>query len=159
MERLDWPLGRVFSFLTKQYIGRVSNQFHDTPVERYYFALYLIGKHDGKISQQELADLLLIDKVSLVRILDALTADGLIERIVNPNDRRQHILKATPKAEEWVNQIHNELQAQNDYFISLVDEEYRDGFIEGLKQLVCRAKDIPSDQIKLFLNKNYNNND
>lgn len=155
MERIEWPYGRIFSFLTKQYIGKVTGAFHDTPVERYYFALYVIGRNSGKISQQELADYMLIDKVSLVRILDSLTADGLIIRVINPNDRRQHLLEITPEAQTWLDKIEQTLQEQNNYFLSLIDPEYRDGFEEGLKQLVARTQDIASDQIELILTKKH----
>ena len=66
------PLGKVFGFLTKKYIGIVSEKMRTTPIADNYFALLTIGLNSGKISQQELADHLLTDKVSLVRILDSL---------------------------------------------------------------------------------------
>jgi MarR family transcriptional regulator for hemolysin len=159
MERLAWPMGKILSFLTKQYISRVTASFQGTPVERYYFALYMIAKKSGKITQQELADTLLIDKVSVVRILDILTEEDLIERTVNPKDRRQHLLHVKPKAEPWISRINEVLEENNDFFLSMIDEQYRDGFIEGIKQLVMGSKDIPSDSIKLYLTKNNTNND
>src|SRR5688572_26146124 len=99
------PLGRIFGFLTKQYIGLLAKRMENTPVERYYYALMIIGQNSGKISQQQLADQLLTDKVCMVRMLDCLEKDGLIERTVNPGDRRQHLLSVTEKGRPWVMEI------------------------------------------------------
>jgi DNA-binding MarR family transcriptional regulator len=56
-------------------------------------------------SQSEIAAELAIDKSTLVLILDRLEADGLIERAVLRNDRRQRIPKATPKGAELKNLV------------------------------------------------------
>lgn len=149
----DWPLGRMFSFLTKQYIGEMMDRMKETPVQRYYYALYIIGKNSGAITQQELANHLLMDKVSMVRILDVLMEDGFITRTVNPSDRRQHLLSITEKASPWVDEIAHNLQATTDRFISLLPENLRENFIQSLQILICKTQDIPSDSIELFYNR------
>lgn len=149
----DWPLGRMFSFLTKQYIGEMALRMKDTPIERYYFPLYLIGKNSGKISQQELADELLMDKVSLVRILDVLTNDGYVTRSVNPNDRRQHLLSLTEKAQPWLARIKQGLLDTNEHFLGFLPEENRMLFSETLQLLICKTKDLPIEDIELFYNR------
>lgn len=149
----EWSLGRTFSFLTKQYLGKLAQVMSHTPVERYYYPLYIIGKNNGKISQQELANHLLTDKVSVVRILDALTSDGFIERTVNPKDRRQHLLTITPKAEPWIKDIEKGIQETNDYFLHLLPEELRKPFEESLNQLIRQTSEIKSDQYEIFIQK------
>jgi MarR family transcriptional regulator for hemolysin len=151
--QIDWPLGRMFSFLTKQYIGEMALRMKNTPIERYYFPLYLIGKNSGKISQQELADQLLMDKVSLVRILDVLTNDGYVIRTVNPNDRRQHLLSLTDKAKPWISEIEQGLIDTNNHFIGFLPEENRQLFSEMLQLLICKTKDLPIEDIELFYNR------
>ncbi len=150
MVQYEWPLGRIFSFLTKQFIGELALKMADTPVERYYFPLFIIGKNSGKISQQELADHILTDKVSMVRIIDALTEDGYVLRNVNPNDRRQHLLSITEKAEPWIDVIEQKMRETNEHFMGFLPEEKRDNFKELLQLLVCKTKDIPVEQIELF---------
>lgn len=150
MHRIEWPLGRVFSFLTKQFIGQLATRMSGTPVERYYFPLYIIGKNSGKISQQELADQILTDKVSMVRILDCLTKDGFIERKVNPEDRRQHLLHITPKAEPWILEIENGLKETNQAFFQLLPEDKQEDFKNMLSLLICKTKDLDIEEIELF---------
>lgn len=149
----EWPLGRFFSFLTKQYIGKLTQRMEHTPVERYYFPLYLIGKNNGLISQQELANQLLMDKVSLVRILDALQADGFIERKRNPNDRRQHLLHITAKAEPWIQEIGDGIKETNEYFFSFINPDLRADFESILADLITKTQEIPADQFEFFYPK------
>lgn len=146
------PLGRVFGFLTKQYIGILSKKMEDSPVDRYYFPLYIIGKNSGKISQQQLADQLLTDKVSLVRILDNLAEDGLIERKVNPNDRRQHLLCVTEKGQPWIEEIEKCMHETDELFIQLVAASNPD-IHSQLLEMMHSAKELIVQDIELFYNK------
>ncbi len=153
MVQTDWPLGRIFGFLTKQYLGKLNQRMEHTPVDRNFFPLYLIGKNSGKISQQELADQIMTDKVSMVRILDHLSEDGLIKRTVNPNDRRQHLLSVTEKAEPWISEIEKGLQETNEFFFQLLPPEKRADFLELLSLLICKTKDLSIEEFELFYNR------
>lgn len=153
MTTQEWPLGRFFSFLTKQYIGKLAQRMEHTPVERYYFPLYLIGKNNGVISQQELANQLIMDKVSLVRILDVLESDGFIERKTNPHDRRQHLLNITSKAEPWIQEIGNAIKETNDYFMNLLPTHLHADFELILTELITKTQEIPADQFEFFYPK------
>ena len=147
------PLGRIFGFLTRQYIGMLGKRMQNTPVERYYFALLVIGQNSGKISQQQLADQLLTDKVSMVRMLDCLEKDGLIERSVNPGDRRQHLLATTPKGHPWVKEIEQALAETDEMFLSFIDPEFRLPFHQELKKLCTSVTDLPVEAVELFYNR------
>lgn len=143
------PLGRMFSYLTKQYIGQVTKRMENTPVSRYYFPLYIIGKNCGKISQKQLAEQLMMDKVSLVRILDNLTADGLIRREPNPDDRRQHLLFVTQKAEPWIGEVEKALRETDQHFLDYLDGSQND-FKESLKELVSKSSALQSESVEIF---------
>ena len=149
----QWPLGRIFAFLTKQYVGYLTKRMENTPLERHYYPLYLIGKNSGNISQQQLADQLSTDKVSMVRILDYLTEGGFIERRVNPNDRRQHLLHITESGKPWIIEIERGLTETDELFLGFLPKEQRVVFIEQLHQLIEVTKDLPVEQIELFYNR------
>ncbi len=149
----EWNLGRMLGFLTKQYIGLLTKRLESTPVERYYYPLYIIGKHSGEICQQTLADKLLIDKVSLVRILNALTDDGFVERVVNPDDRREHILHITKKGQPWVEEIENGLKETDDVILNFLPISERKKFKNNLLILIAATRDLPLEQVELFYNR------
>lgn len=152
----QWNLGRMLGFLTKQYIGHLARRMENTPIERYYYPLFIIGKHSGCITQQQLADQLLIDKVNMVRILDILSADGYIERKVNPADRREHLLFVTEKGLPWVDEIEQGLQETDALFLSLLPESQQVSFRESLLQLIEQTRNMPVEQVELFYNRTNN---
>jgi len=149
----DIPVGRMFGFLTKQYIGLLTKRMENTPVERYYYPLYLIGRNSGNISQQQLANLIFSDKVSMVRMIDALADEGFVERRVNPEDRRQHLLYITEKGEPWIDEIEQALQETDNMFLELLPQNERALFRQQLKKMITITKDLPVKRVEVFYNR------
>ena len=54
----------------------------------------------GPSSQQQLADMLHVNRTMMVQVVDSLEADGLVERRRNPADRRSYALQLTPAGHE-----------------------------------------------------------
>jgi DNA-binding MarR family transcriptional regulator len=50
----------------------------------------------GPCSQQQLAALLWVNRTIMVKLIDALERDGLVERRLNPSDRRAYALEVAP---------------------------------------------------------------
>jgi DNA-binding MarR family transcriptional regulator len=67
-------------------------------------ALATLSKNEG-ISQKRLSELSDVEPMTLVRILDRMEADGLIERRADPTDRRARTLFLTSKASPILEQI------------------------------------------------------
>src|SRR5208282_3475870 len=67
-------------------------------------ALAYLANNEG-ISQVQLAEFTDIEPMSLVRILDRMESDGLVERRNDPADRRARCLYLKPKAKPVVDDI------------------------------------------------------
>jgi DNA-binding MarR family transcriptional regulator len=67
-------------------------------------ALVRLEKNEG-VSQARLAELAEVDPMTMVRILDRMEADGLLERRPDPADRRARCLYLTAKAKPILSQI------------------------------------------------------
>ncbi|MEI6061002.1 MAG: MarR family winged helix-turn-helix transcriptional regulator [Bacteroidota bacterium] len=98
VSKVEEPFGRIFSGLGKEYLSLLRARLQHLDIDRNYYALVLIESHMGIITQQELALELQTDKVSIVRIIDYLSANGYITRVRKTNDRRKHSLMLTEKA-------------------------------------------------------------
>ena len=61
--------------------------------------------NEGALSQQKIADMMLKDKNSVVKLVDSLEARGLVKRRANPEDRRQNIVSTTPKCDKMRNPV------------------------------------------------------
>ena len=61
--------------------------------------------NEGPLSQQKIADMMLKDKNSVVKLVDSLEARGLVRRRANPEDRRQNIVSTTPKCDKMCDPV------------------------------------------------------
>jgi MarR family transcriptional regulator for hemolysin len=62
--------------------------------------LFHLGRLGDGLRQKDLAEALMIEGPSLVPLLDNLEANGLVERMEDPNDRRCKIIRMTTEGQK-----------------------------------------------------------
>lgn len=97
--KFNEPVSRKLYNLGRLCLGVLSRRITYLEINRYFYPLMLIYEHNGQLSQQALAQLLEKDKSSIVTIIDQLSEKGYVKRIINPADRREHLISVTAKAE------------------------------------------------------------
>lgn len=100
-------------------------------------ALYWIGQAGGGVSQATLADLAGVEPPTLVRVIDQLEAQGLVERRASVSDRRVNLLHLTEAAEPLVAEIEAEAERlRMEILEGLSFEEYQAavGVIQKLRE-------------------------
>jgi MarR family transcriptional regulator, transcriptional regulator for hemolysin len=110
-ERSRTEVGRAFGFLVHDVSRLLKRRFErrarqmGLPITRQQAAVVLnIAGNEG-VSQAEVAAWLDIEPIALVRMLDKLHGEGLVERRAHPTDRRVRTLWLTPAARPVVAQI------------------------------------------------------
>ena len=53
---------------------------------------------EGVLTQQQIADITMRDKNSIVKLIDGLEIRKLVQRVSNPQDRRQNLIKVTQQS-------------------------------------------------------------
>ena len=111
VERNPTETGRAFGFLIHDVSRLIKRRFDrrarqmGLPITRQQAAVVLnIAGNEG-VSQAEVAAWLGIEPIALVRMLDKLHEEGLVERRPHPTDRRVRTLWLTPAARPVVAQI------------------------------------------------------
>ena len=99
------PLGRFLSGTGKKFLNALNAELKNFDNGRYFYAMLLIERGKGNITQQELAEFLESDKVSVVRIINYLSNKGYVQRLKNSSDKRKYGLNLTPKAEKEIPRI------------------------------------------------------
>jgi DNA-binding MarR family transcriptional regulator len=99
------PFGRFLSGIGRSMLSILAERLNGLDIDRNFYALILIDEGNGKLTQQELADLLETDKVSVVRIIDYLSEKGYVIRQRTLSDKRKHGLTLTQKAQNELPQI------------------------------------------------------
>ena len=92
------------------------------------------------LSQQQLADELSLDKATMVRAIDHLSAEGYVARRPCPNDRRKHHLELLPKARPLVRSIRRSYSSLNSIALDGMPAAERWAAIQEVKYMVERLK-------------------
>ena len=77
-------------------------------IPRYYILMH-IQDHAG-INYNELSDLMLCTKSNTSRVVSAMQRDGLVERSVNPDDRRSFHLYLTERGNNLFKEVYSKYQ-------------------------------------------------
>ena len=100
----DPTSGRTFGFLLQDVARLLKRQFErrarqgGLPITRRQASVMIyVSRHEG-VSQAEVAARLDLEPISLVRLLDKLCEEGLVERRAHPTDRRVRTLWLTAAA-------------------------------------------------------------
>ncbi|MFN3405965.1 MAG: MarR family winged helix-turn-helix transcriptional regulator [Cytophagaceae bacterium] len=152
-EFYEAPLGLHFSNIAKQYIGVVSNKLSSLEIDRYFYSLVVIDRFGDSLSQQQLADLLCIDKVSVVRIVDYLTKKGFVKRKQNKEDRREHFLSLTEKGKKHIPEIKKALEEANQATLKSFTSEEQKLFHSLIQKVVNNLSVLPADKVDLNFRK------
>ncbi|MBU6483908.1 MAG: MarR family transcriptional regulator [Betaproteobacteria bacterium] len=108
-------------------------------------ALVRLERNEG-VSQARLAELADVEPMTMVRILDRMEADGLLERRPDPVDRRARRLYLTRKARPLLDEIwHLSDLTRAEVFAGIAQRD-REAFIDVLERIhanVCALKDPP----------------
>src|SRR6516164_8340932 len=109
--RAPTGFGRNFGFLVHDVSRLIKRRFDrkarqtGLPITRRQAAVMLyIARNEG-VSQTEVATWLDLEPIALVRMLDKLNDEGLVERRAHPTDRRVRTLWLTSAAQPVVTQI------------------------------------------------------
>ena len=101
-------------------------------------ALYWLGQKCDGVSQAALADLAGVEPPTLVRVIDQLEAQGLVERRVSKTDRRVNLLYLTDEAHPLVQQIETEAENMRREMLSDLSFEEYEAAVSVMQKLLVR---------------------
>jgi DNA-binding MarR family transcriptional regulator len=130
---------RNFGFLLKEvsrrYVLRFEVRAREIPLNLAQAkALVRLEKNEG-VSQARLAELAEVDAMAMVRILDRMEADGLLERRPDPADRRARCLYLTAKAKPILSEIWRLSEAIRAELFAGVGKAEREQFMSVLERV------------------------
>ena len=130
---------RNFGFLLKELSRRYVQRFEVRAREislnlAQCKVLVRLDKNEG-VSQARLAELAEVDAMTMVRLLDRMEADGLLERRPDPADRRARCLYLTAKAKPILSEIWRLTEETRAELFAGVNKADRDLFMTVLERL------------------------
>jgi len=148
------PLGFTLSILTKPYYGaftRFMEEFHE--LDKHFSILLMIEASEEECTQQQICDLVRVDKVTMVRILDYLDRKGYIKRITNPQDRRERWVQLTPKARKEIPAIRRSVEHVNEKAFAGFKKSEREEFYRMMEKIYDNVINLPANPVTIKFNK------
>jgi MarR family transcriptional regulator, transcriptional regulator for hemolysin len=145
---------RNFGFLLKEVSRRYVLRFEQRAREISLTlpqckVLVRLDKNEG-VSQARLAELADVEPMTMVRVLDRMEADGLLERRPDPSDRRARRLYLTRKAKPLLDEIWRLSELTREETFAGISRHDREAFIEMLERMhhnVCALEDAPVEAV------------
>ena len=122
------------SRLLRNYIDHRAKQRGTTRAQ--WIVLFRLRQNEG-LSQVDLADVLELQPISLVRLLDRLVEHGLLERRHDPKDRRANRLFLTARGKKLV----DDLDSLRDAIATDVLRDLPDGVLQTSLETLREVKD------------------
>jgi DNA-binding MarR family transcriptional regulator len=136
------PTGLRLAFTFKRYLAELDKHLSHFDIERYFYAILLLSKPENEgCCQQDLANLLQIDKASLVRVLDYLSEHGYLTRDSDPTDRRRYKLRLTEKGRKAAPEIEAAYRAADEKAFEGFTPEQRALFTQLLEKMETNLED------------------
>ncbi|MDR1338471.1 MAG: MarR family transcriptional regulator [Prevotellaceae bacterium] len=88
--------------------SRLSDLEVDVPVESLGILL-AVNLNDEDVIQQDIAAIMKKDKSVVLRQIDSLEKNALVQRFIDPGDRRRNIIKITGKGMKLIDEINMKL--------------------------------------------------
>jgi DNA-binding MarR family transcriptional regulator len=108
MENRKLSLGMIVRKMNREMFRALRKRFcelADTKLTLEQFGLlYAISNNEGDVVQQDMATFLGKDKSSVLRLIDSLEEKGLIQRIIDSQDRRKKCLFVTDEGTKVIKQ-------------------------------------------------------
>jgi len=114
----------AFSLLARRWRRSIDTHLSATGLtDATWVPLVHLKETGGGITQKDLAALVGVEGSSLVRVLDILAREGLIERQRDETDGRARLIHLTSKGEGRVRQIRQELGKAEEAILSKLSDE------------------------------------
>ena len=134
-----FPLQRNFGFLlsdlAQRYVARFERNAQAIALTLPQCRVLVHLQDRPGLSQARLAELANLEPMAMVRLLDRMEADGLLERQPDPDDRRARRVLLTPRAQPLLAEIWRLSERTREETFAGVDGEQRAQFQAVLQRM------------------------
>lgn len=93
-------------------------------------------------NQDNISRALKMDKSSVAKVVNKCVEDGLVERRVNPTNRREYILTLTEEGKTTVQELIELVECWQEEALSVLSEEEREVFLSSVLKLVEKTNEM-----------------
>ncbi|MGG5258373.1 MarR family winged helix-turn-helix transcriptional regulator [Phycicoccus avicenniae] len=114
---------------------------HGLTFARYECLVLLAFSREGRLSMSRIGERLMVHPTSATNIVQRLVAQGLVERVPNPADRRGAFAVVTDAGREAMEAVTADLEAA-DFGLGMLDAQQHDVLFSLLREVRVGARDF-----------------
>lgn len=157
---LDKQIGVFLNLVHNRFKQHFSTLFLEkgyniTPEQ--FLVMDTLWNNGAKMSQQQIADTIIKDKNSVVKLIDGLEKKELVRRVANVDDRRQNLIEVTPLGKEIEENVKETAMNAVGTIIEGIGKQELQTFINVLTKMACNMR-VENNLIALMDNKINQNN-
>jgi DNA-binding MarR family transcriptional regulator len=107
-----------------------------TPLTIRHFGLVVLLNSRGAMRQTELADLVRLDRTTMMNMVDELEHASFVRRETDPKDRRANAVTVTPQGKRWLDKLRPQAEKIERDFLSPLKASEQNQLRELLIRLV-----------------------
>lgn len=115
--------------------GEANRRLAELDLKVRHYSVLALAASGAAPSQRELAEFLRLDPGQIVALIDPLQDRGLVERTVDPNDRRNKLIVATAKGTALYRQARAIVEGATDETLAALDADERRQLTELLRRV------------------------
>lgn len=138
--------------ISEVYLSTISTIMKPYGLERAFVPMIYLCENSNKVTQNDLANALKIDKVAAMRKVDYLSKRNLVIRKQDEHDKRCHLLEVTPKGMELFPKIKEAINQANEILFQGFTEQEISDFKNSMERLNKTINTLPEPKfvIKAF---------
>lgn len=140
------PLGTQALIFSKYYYGVLAKSLNDLDIERYFSILYYLY-FNPDCSQQQICNSMGVNKTAMVKVLAYLKRNGYVASHTSANDRREHVVRLTPKGREQTLLVVEAFNTIDHHMFKQVSKAERTVFIKVLRKLTVSLAGLPAEEL------------
>ena len=157
---LDKQIGVFLNLVHNRFKQHFSTLFLEkgyniTPEQ--FLVMDTLWNNGSKMSQQQIADTIIKDKNSVVKLIDGLEKKELVKRVANVDDRRQNLIEVTPLGKEIEESVKETAMNAVGTITEGIGKQELQTFINVLTKMACNMR-VENNLITLMNNKINQNN-
>lgn len=157
---LDKQIGVFLNLVHNRFKQHFSTLFLEkgyniTPEQ--FLVMDTLWNNGSKMSQQQIADTIIKDKNSVVKLIDGLEKKELVKRVANVDDRRQNLIEVTPLGKEIEESVKETAINAVGTITEGIGKQELQTFINVLTKMACNMR-VENNLITLMNNKINQNN-
>ena len=108
------------------------------------YRMLVVLDAQGPVSLARMAELLDVNPSTALRMVERLSMAGMVEKIRNPKNRREVLLRPTPSGWQVVRQVNENRRKQLASIVEALDEQSRGDLITALRKFTEAGGEPPA---------------